>query len=58
MSFTFSRGAQSLPIDNAVLGTVLKRLVFIMLKNADYLGSMDSNPYNFKHYDKLFFAVS
>jgi hypothetical protein len=56
-SFTFSKGARSLSIDNAVLGTVRKRLVFMMLQNTDYLGSMDSNPYNFRHYDKLFLAV-
>jgi hypothetical protein len=52
-SFIFSKGAQSLSIDNAVLGNVPK-IVFTMLKNTDY---MDSNPYNLRHYDKLFLAV-
>jgi hypothetical protein len=56
-SFTFSKGAQSLSIDIVVVGTVAKRLLLTMLKNTDYLGSMDSNPYNFKHYDKLFLVV-
>jgi hypothetical protein len=55
-SFTFSKGAQLLSIDNTVLGTVPKHFVFTMLKNTDYLGSMDSNPYNFRRYDKLFLA--
>jgi hypothetical protein len=48
-SFTFSKGAQLLFIDNAVLGTVPKLIVFTMLKNTNYLGSMVSNPYNFRH---------
>jgi hypothetical protein len=56
-SFTFSKGAQSLSIDNAILGTVPKRLVFTMLKNTDYLSSMDSNPYNFRHYDMNYFSL-
>jgi hypothetical protein len=56
-SFTFSKGAQSVSIDNAVLGTVPKRLVFTMLKNIDYLGSTDSNPYNFRHYDMNCFSL-
>jgi hypothetical protein len=56
-SFTFSKCAQSLSIDNAVLGNEPKRFVFTMLKNTEYLGSMDSNPYTFRHYDKLFLTV-
>jgi hypothetical protein len=34
-----------------------KRLVFTMLKNTDYLGSMDWNPYNFRHYDMNYFSL-
>ena len=56
-SFTFSSGAQSLSIDNAVLGRIPKRLLFTMLKNTDFLGSMDSNPYNFRHYDMTNFSL-
>jgi hypothetical protein len=47
--FTFSSGAQSLSVDNAVLGRIPKRLLFTMLKNTDFLGSIDSNPYDFRH---------
>jgi hypothetical protein len=43
-NFTFSSGAQSLSIDNAVLGRIPKRLLFTMLKNTNFLGSMNSNP--------------
>jgi hypothetical protein len=56
-SFTFSKDVQSLSIDIAFLGIVPKRLVFTMLKNTDYLGSMDWNPYNFRHYDINIFPL-
>jgi hypothetical protein len=28
-----------------------------MMKNTDFLGSMDSNPYNFRHYDMTNFSL-
>jgi hypothetical protein len=55
--FTFSSGAQSLYIDNAVPGRIPKRLLFTMLKNTDFLGSMDTNPYNFRHYNVTNFSL-
>jgi hypothetical protein len=55
-AFTFSSGAQSLSIDNAVLGRISKLLLFRMLKNTDILGSTVSNPYNFRHYDMTNFS--
>jgi hypothetical protein len=58
MSFTFSRGSKSLSINNAVLGTIPKRLVFTMSKNSNFLGSLDSNPYNFQHYKINSFALN
>lgn len=56
-SFTFSQGAQSLSIDNAVIGNLPKRIAFTMLKNTDFLGTLDSNPYNFRHYDLNYFSL-
>jgi len=32
-------------------------MIFSMIKNTDFLGSMDSNPYNFRHYDLENFAM-
>jgi hypothetical protein len=55
-TFTFSNGARSPSIDNAVIGTFPKHL-FTMLKNTDYLGTIDSNPYNLKHYDINYFSL-
>jgi len=46
-TFTFSAASKSLPIDKAVLGHVPKRLPFTMVKNADIIGTIDTNPYKF-----------
>jgi hypothetical protein len=56
-AFTFAQGAQSMSIDNAVIGPVPKRLLFTMLKNSDFLGTIDSNPYNFRHYNINNFSI-
>jgi len=48
---------QSLSNDNAVLGPVLKRILFTMIKNKDFLGSIDTNPQLFRHYDLSGFAL-
>jgi hypothetical protein len=55
--FTFSKGRQSLSINNAVLGLMPKRLVFTMVKNTDFLGSIDKNPFYFRHYDLTSFTL-
>ena len=50
-TFTFSVGSKSISIDNAVLGHVPKRLLFTMVKNADFINTIETNPYKFRHYD-------
>ena len=50
-TFTFAAGSKSLSIDNAVLSPIPKRLLFTMVKNTDFIGSLDSNPHKFQHYD-------
>jgi len=57
-SFKISSGAQSLSIDNAVLGTVPKLLLFTMVKNTDFLDSVTTNPYHFRHYDLISIALN
>jgi len=57
-TYTFSGGSQSLSIDNAVLGPIPKRLLFTMVKNSDLLGSVTTNPYNFRHYNLRSFALN
>ena len=56
-TFTFLVGSKSLSIDNAVLGPVPKRLLFMMVKNADFIGTMDTNPYKFRHYVVSHFSL-
>jgi len=56
-SFTFSSRYQSLSIDNSVLEPIPKRLLFTMIKNKDFLGSIDTNPYVFRHYDLQNFVL-
>jgi hypothetical protein len=50
-TFTFSAGSNSRFIDNSVLGPLPKGMLFTILKNADFSGSVDTNPYKFRHYD-------
>jgi len=48
-TFTFGAGSQSLSVNNAVLGRLPKRLTITIVKNTAFLGTMSSNPYNFRH---------
>ena len=50
-TFTFSPGPKFLAIDNAVLGQLPKRLLFTMIKNKDFTGSLDINPFYFSHFN-------
>jgi len=49
-TFTFSAGPQSLLIDQAVMGHIPKRLLFTMIVNNDFLGTINTNPYKFQHF--------
>ena len=57
-TFTFSAGSKSPSINNAVLGHVPKRLLFTMVNNADFIGTIDTNPYKFPRYDINDFSFS
>ena len=56
-TFAFPAGLTSLSMDNAVLGPIPKRLLFTMVKKTDFLGSLDTNPYNFRHYNLSSFVM-
>ena len=56
-TFTFSAGSQSLSIDNAVLGRLPKSLIFTMVKDTDFLGTISTNPFNFRHFDLNHYAL-
>ena len=40
-----------------MLGVLPKRLLFTMVKNTDFLGTADSNPFKFRHHDLEHFAM-
>ena len=44
-------------IDNTVLVQLPKRLLFTMIKNKEFLGSLDTNPYYFRHLDLSHFTL-
>jgi hypothetical protein len=46
----FGASSKSVSTDNAVLGNLPKSLLFTMLRNADFTGSVDNNPYHFRHF--------
>ena len=50
-TFAFADGSKYLSIDNAVPGPIPKPLQFTMVKNTDFIGSLESNPYKFQHFD-------
>jgi hypothetical protein len=49
-TFTFSSRPQSLSIDQAINGRIPKRLLFAMIDNRVFLGTVDTNPYNCQHF--------
>jgi len=54
---TFSAGPQSLSIDQAVTGRITKRLLFAMIANTEFLGTINTNPYKFQHFGLRTFVM-
>ena len=52
-TFIFSTGSKSRSTYNEVLGPLPKRLLFTMIKNADLNGSVETNPYKFRHINEF-----
>ena len=53
----FGVSSKSVSIGNVVLGSLPKRLLFTMLRNADFTGSADTNPYHFRHFGLNHFVM-
>jgi hypothetical protein len=49
-SFDFSTETQSRSIDQDIVGCIPKPLLFAMIDNKDFLGTITSNPYKFQHF--------
>jgi hypothetical protein len=47
ITFTFSAGPQSFSIDQAVMGRIPKRLLFTMIANTDFVGTINTNSLQF-----------
>jgi hypothetical protein len=58
MNFTFSKRSQLLSIDNVVFGPITKLLLFTMVKNLEFLCSVETNTFRFRNYDLNYFTVS
>ena len=56
-TFKFAPGLNSLSTDSLVLGPNPKRILFSMLKNTDFLVSVATNHFNFRHYDLDSFSL-
>jgi hypothetical protein len=56
-TFTLASGTLSLSIDNAIMGPIPKRILITMINNKDFLGSVTTNPYYFRHYHLSNFAM-
>ena len=56
-TFTYAKVLQSLSIDNAILGPIPKRLLFVMVDNGVFLGSLTTNPFKFQHLDMTYFTL-
>jgi len=56
-TFTFSAGPKSFSIDQAVIGRIPKRLLYTMIENTDFLGAINTNPYNFQHFGLSTFVM-
>ena len=54
---TFSAGPQSLSIYQAVIERIPKRLLFTMIANTDFFGTINTNPYNFQHFGLRTFVM-
>ena len=56
-TFTFASGSQSVSNDKAILRPIPKRLLFAMMENKHFLGSVGTNPFKFHHYDTDSFSL-
>ena len=56
-TFTFSAVPQSLSTDQAVICRIPKRLLFTVITNTDFLGNINTNPFNFRHFGLRTFVM-
>lgn len=55
---TFLKGTKSLMQDNAIIGRTPKRIFFTVIKESDFIGSKDSNPFHSRRYKITYFSMN
>ena len=55
--FTHAKGSHSLSLDNVILGPIPKRILFVMLNNTEFTGSLTKNPFRFHHFNMNYFTL-
>jgi hypothetical protein len=56
-TFTVGSGVQHISLNNAFTGPVPERLLVALVKNSSFVGSVSSNPFEFKHYNMTQFVL-
>jgi hypothetical protein len=56
-TFTASSGVQQVSIDKAFLGQIPERILIAMVKNTAFVGSANTNPFHFYHFDMTNFVL-
>lgn len=57
-SYTVAAGSMSLSLDNVVIGTIPRFILFGMVENEAYIGSRAKNPFNFQHFNINLFYLT
>ena len=57
-SYTIPSGSLTSSKDNLFIGNLPRRLVISLVDNKAFAGSLDKNPFNFKHYNASYMSVS
>ena len=56
-AYTIPAGQQAFSVDDAFQGSVPTRLICFMVKSAAVNGSYNMNPFNYNHFNKVFFLM-
>jgi hypothetical protein len=56
-TFTIPAGGRTLSIDNAIVGRIPNTIIFGMIDNEAYAGSLNKNPYALSHYSLENFSL-
>jgi hypothetical protein len=55
-ALTFGKGTKFLTLDNVIIGMNSERIIFKMIKDSEFIGSTESNPFNFQQHKITYFT--